>query len=101
MAKKKVPAVVTLQGIVIEPNGEVTRVEIPNTLEALWAVIGGYVERVALRDGADAFVNEDGLRLQLTVNPVANALVKTHAQFPTLGVILGTMLILGERRCAR
>lgn len=95
VAKKKMPVVKRLQGVVIEPDGTVTALELDNTLQALWDTIGGYVERVVLVDGADMFVNEDGLRLGLPPNPLADALVKTHQQQPTLGVILGTALILG------
>ena len=94
-AKKKLAVVKRLQGVVIEPNGTATAVELDSTLQALWDTIGGYVERVVLVDGADMFVNEDGLRLQLAPNPLADALVKSHQQHKTLGVILGTALVLG------
>lgn len=94
MAKKK-ETLPLVQGVVIEPNGTVTAVEVDNSLQTLWRIVGGYVERVALNDGADLFCNEEGRLLDLLPNPLAQSLVETHGAYPVKGHIVGTVLILG------
>jgi len=91
--KKEVPK--QISGILIEPSGAVSEILCDNSLQSLWNNVGGYVERVALKDGADAFVNEDGRRLNLPPNPKAQLLVESHGEHPVNGTIVGTALILG------
>ena len=94
LAKKKEPTR-QLHGVLIEPSGAVSEILCDNSLQSLWNIVGGYVERVALTDGADAFVNEDGRRLNLPPNPKAQLLVQSHGEHPIQGTIVGTALILG------
>ena len=85
-----------LRGVVITVSGEVSRVEIGNTLQALWDVVGGYVERVPLRDSADLFVNEEGLLLSLPKNELATTFAEGYQVHPHQIVIVGDALVLGE-----
>lgn len=66
----------------------VEEVEIENTLEALQNAVGGYAETLTLIPGkAVMIVNEDGLQLDLTINPAASALAGVK--------IVGHALIVG------
>lgn len=52
--------------------------EIPNTLEAMQGLVGGYIEPIVLGDGVLAIVNEEGLVKGLSKNrrlPVGGALI--------------------------
>lgn len=63
-------------------------VEVENTLEALQAEVGGYIETVRLRvDNAVMIVNEEGLLLGLPYNAAASALAGQP--------IVGTALVVG------
>lgn len=94
MAKRKeIP--IELHGIILEPDGEFSEIQIDNSLQTLWRIVGGYVERLPLRGDADMFFNEDGARLTLPPNPTAQLLSKNHGKYPVNGTIVGTVLILG------
>lgn len=45
----------------------------PPTLERAQALVGGYVERIVVKEGI-LLVNEEGLLRQLPINPVASAI---------------------------
>lgn len=49
-----------MQCIKIEPGKEPVVSEIDNTLTAMQAYVGGYIETVTLSDGLVVIVNEDG-----------------------------------------
>lgn len=62
--------------------------DIENTLEALQAAVGGYIEAVTLVPGkAVMIVNEEGLLLGLSPNPIASAVANTQ--------IVGTAIVVG------
>lgn len=82
--------------VTITPEGVVTNLEIENTLEALQGLVGGYIEHVALKDGASMFVNEEGLMLGLPPNELANTLVATHRLRDILGHLVGTVVVVGS-----
>ena len=66
----------------------ITETDIPNTLEALQAAVGGYIERLQLvPDQAVMIVNEEGLLKDLEVNTFASAIAGT--------LIVGPALIVG------
>ena len=63
-------------------------IEIENTLEALQAAVGGYIETVRLRVGdAVMIVNEEGLLLGLPYNTLASGFAGRE--------IVGTAIIVG------
>ena len=63
-------------------------IEIENTLEALQAAVGGYIETVRLRVGdAVMIVNEEGLLLGLPYNTLASGFAGR--------AIVGTAIIVG------
>ena len=63
-------------------------IEIENTLEALQAAVGGYIETVRLRVGdAVMIVNEEGLLLGLPYNTLASGFAGR--------TIVGTAIIVG------
>jgi len=94
-AKKTIP-VPQITAVLIKPSGEVSVIQIDGTLQALWNTVGGYVERIALRDGADLFVNEEGRPLGLPRNELANDLFQSCQKGMKRGVIVGDALVLGE-----
>ncbi len=81
--------------IVVNTDG--TSRDVPNpdlSLEALQALVGGYIEFVSLRDGSALVVNEEGLLLGLEPNPTATAIAVTKGM-PVR--IVGTALFLSRR----
>lgn len=71
----------------------VEEIEIENTLEALQKQVGGYIETLTLIPGKAVMIaNEEGVLLDLTINPAASAL----AASALAGVrIVGPALIVG------
>lgn len=66
----------------------ITDTDIENTLEALQAVVDGYIEAVTLVPGrAVMIVNEEGLLRGLSPNPIASAVANTQ--------IVGTSVVVG------
>lgn len=100
MTAKKVVEVPKLRGVIIKADGSSEAVEVENSLYGLQQIVGGYIEMVHLRDGADLFCNEDGIRLGLPRNEYAQALVESHGQRPIIGHLLGDCLVLGETNAA-
>lgn len=83
--------------ITIDPNGVETTIPVSRrggpALETLQAAVGGYIETVKVRyDGRirDAYVNEDGIALQLPYNERASALSVHHTLFGTLAIWIPT-----------
>ena len=63
----------------------VEEIEIENTLEALQKAVGGYIESLTLIPGkAVMIVNEEGVLLNLTLNPAASALAGVRIVGPAL-----------------
>lgn len=63
----------------------VEEIEIENTLEALQKAVGGYIESLTLIPGkAVMIVNEEGVILNLTLNPAASALAGVRIVGPAL-----------------
>ncbi|PKQ16733.1 MAG: hypothetical protein CVT67_02885 [Actinobacteria bacterium HGW-Actinobacteria-7] len=85
-----------LRGVTITADGVVSAVEVDNTLQALQTAVGGYVERLPLRDGVDMFVNEEGLLLSLPRNELATRLAEGYQVHPQQVAIVGDALVLGE-----
>lgn len=96
MSAKKKTEIPQLRGVIITASGEVSAVQVDNTLQALWDVVGGYVERIPLRDGVDLFVNEEGRLLSLPKNELATRLAEGYQVHPHKIVIVGDALVLGE-----
>ena len=73
---------------VIQRPGQISQIiTIPNTLEALQQLVGGYIETLTLPDGFVIICNEEGRYLGLQPN------VNTYA-----GVIVGNIIITKEVR---
>jgi len=96
MAAKKTPPVKKVRGVLITPSGEVTPMEVENTVRTLWDVVGGYVERIPLKDGADLFANRESHALRLHKNECADDLIKQYGKQPARLVVVGNALVLGE-----
>jgi hypothetical protein len=84
----------------LQPDGTTTEMRPAHgaefTLDELQTAVGnGYIEAVYLEGGRVMFVNEDGKRLALSINPQACALAHAaHAIYPT-DVIVGPAIICG------
>ena len=96
MAARKIVPVKKVRGVLVKPSGEVTVVEVENSVRALWDVVGGDVERIPLRNGADLFANRESRALRLHRNDLADELIQSHAKRPTRLVVVGDALVLGE-----
>lgn len=69
--------------IKIEPNKTPEILEIPNKLEVLQKIVGGYIGTVNLGKDYILICNEEGLLLKLQPN----------LKLPRIGVIVGTVFI--------
>jgi len=96
MSAKKIASVKKVRGVLITPSGEVTPIEVENSLRALWEVVGGYVERIPLKDGADLFANRESRALPVHKNALADDLIKRCGEQPARLVVVGKALVLGE-----
>lgn len=84
------------KAILIEANGNVSRIEI-NGYDDLNKGVGGYIEGIYLGDtGQFAYLNEDGIALGLPFNEVATNLCYKHNTGLIPGdFIKGNMIIVG------
>ena len=86
--------------ILIKPTGEVARVSLSD-LGDFQAAVGGDIEAVPLPE-IDMILNENGLDLDLPVNPVATRLAKEElakdgrALITQDGWVLGPVLLVGK-----
>ena len=84
---------------IIKVNGAVEVRDLPD-YDAMSAVVGGYIEAVNLRD-CTVFLNEDGIAIDLPVNPAATRFIKKklRAEDRVLhapdGWILGNVFVVG------
>ena len=69
-----------------EPGAPCEVREIPNELEAMQELVGGYIETLRLDGDLFFIVNEDGKMLGLTPNVVA----------PNLDILVGPVLIVAD-----
>ena len=72
--------------------------ETSNGFESLTDLVGGYIEHLYLKhpDGiAVMYLNEDGKRLGLSLNPIANRLAHLYAGISEDDLILGDVAIVG------
>ena len=82
----------TIKAVIVDPDGEVRKTEIENSLAPIQAVVGGYIEGV-FGDDCTIYVNEEGIILSLPYNPSATLFAnKFVAEGHTL---FGTVLIVG------
>lgn len=86
--------------LVVTPQGTVTR-QVVSSLEDMQKIVGGYIELVSLPT-VDCFVNEEGIGLDLDVNPVMSRFIKRELAkvgrilLSTDGWVLGTVLVIGK-----
>lgn len=62
--------------VVVPVEGPARVEEIPDSLEAMQAIVGGYVELVRLENGLELWVNEEGLLEELPPNRYASYLAR-------------------------
>lgn len=75
-----------MKALRLEDRSSITA-DIENTLEALQATVGGYIEAVTLVPGkAVMIVNEEGLLRGMTANPIASAVANTQIVGPAVVV---------------
>jgi len=90
--KASIPMV---HGPLLHSSGEIVYVDLENSINGIKGVVGGYAERVVLRDGADLFFNDDR-RLGLPPNLVGRAFANLYSERPFNRDIVGSVLILGR-----
>jgi hypothetical protein len=96
MSARKTPAVKKVRGLLLTPSGAATPIEVENSVRALWDVVGGDVERVPLKNGADLFANRESRGLPSRRNRLADDLIQNYGKRPTRLVVVGDALVLGE-----
>ena len=96
MTARKTAPVKKVRGILLTPDGDVSVIEVENSVRALWEIVGGYVERIPLRDGADLFANRESHGLRRHKNALADELLQRYGKRPTRLVIVDHALVLGE-----
>lgn len=83
---------------IIKPDGETTEIKPADgetfTLKELQTIVGGYIERFPTDDGRHVFMNEDGKRLELPINPKATELCRNLLIYGDF--IVGTVVILSR-----
>jgi hypothetical protein len=82
--------------MLLTTSGEVSSIEVENTVRALWGLVGGYVQRIELRDGADLFATRESQGLPRNRNEAADRLLAAFAKKPSRLVVVGNALVLGE-----
>ena len=85
-----------MKAVLIEANGNVRRATLPD-YQALNAAVGGYIELINFGDtGHFAYLNEDGIALNLPYNDKATKLCYKHNVGLIPGdFIKGTMVVVG------
>lgn len=84
-----------IQGLVVEPDGTVRKVEIDNEdLSSYQEIVGGYIEAITGKI-ATVYVNEEGLILNLPVNPSVSIFVSRFLWDGAYSRLNGTALIVG------
>jgi len=82
--------------IVIAPDGGLSTSTEPPTLSALQQAVGGYVEAIDLSDGRlIAWLNEDGMELDLPINHRAGNVLSILGATMATPVVLGSVAITG------
>lgn len=76
-----------IRALSIGSDGSRNVIDIPDELHDLQAAVGGYIERIALKDGGLMIVDEEGMLKQYPRNEFASIISSHH--------IYGTALIVG------
>lgn len=82
--------------VVISPDGSISTTRLTQNVAELQNLVGGYIERIVLRNGADLYCNEDGHRLQLPPNRLAQELIDDQKEYGVNGYVVGTVVIVGS-----
>lgn len=87
-----------MRAVVVRASGEIEEVDTPEPgpgrLEAIKAVVGGWIEAVAAPGGHVMYLNEEGKLLGLSPNYAASALAS--AAMPGFNdIIVGDVLLVG------
>ena len=95
-----------ISAMTIRPNSSIViqRVEDDRMLKFLQEEVDGFFEKVHLDGRYSMFINEDGLRLNLSFNRIASAMVNggsmtliDPSSHPYItGAIVGSAVVLGE-----
>lgn len=86
----------TLQALRIDPDGTahavtLTQSEDGSTLRSLQAQVGGFIDVVSLAEDLDMWVNDEGLVLGLSLNPVGSVIAAGYgARQPYVGPVVFT-----------
>lgn len=84
--------------LIIDPNDSSEVARIAPTLDALQAVVGGYIECVTMDDGQwHLYCNEEGKLDGLPINVSATAFAH-HMGWPRGDVLVGRVILLGNGR---
>lgn len=74
-----------IKALRVPVGGNPTVVEIGNDLGSLQAEVGGYIERIVLGRGLDAYVNEEGMILGMDYN---RTVVTPYGTIPVVGPMI-------------
>ncbi len=66
-----------MKALLIKQTGEVQLIDlVDNSLESMQKQVGGYIQMLHMAETTHAYVNEDGIALGLSPNPVATKLCR-------------------------
>lgn len=82
-----------MKAIIIRANGFVGTIDVPNKLETLQELVGGYIEVVNISEKHCFISNEEGKLLGLPVNRKATTLLRNLSN--TSDYIVGDVLVAG------
>lgn len=86
----------TIDILVIKQNAKPIRKTIPNTLEAKQHEVGGYIEPLALKNGATIYCNEEGKVGRWTLNRAIRACdLRDGEDTRIVEMMAGTFFIAG------
>lgn len=81
-----------MKAVKIHPSGQLEKLDIPNTLEAVQEAVGGFVQQLrTIFPGTVLLVDEDGRQKGLVPNPAAMRMCPG-----ALGGIIGPALMVGD-----
>ena len=79
--------------IKITADGIASAIDIPNTLQAMQEIVGGYIEAVYIGKGVNVICNEEGTLLRLPYNEKAVNVCSGFSDFHTR--LFGTIFFVG------
>ena len=86
----------TLNAVIVDPDGTVRKTQIESELGAFQAVVGGYIEAVALPGGRYMVINENGKDAPHVINQTATDIAREALAIQSDDYIAGVAAIITQ-----